>query len=240
MLRLHPAFRFLRALHRWLSLIIGLQVLVWVGTGLIMSLIDQTQAGGFTTRAVKDPRSIEAGSVGLMPPEKLVLGDSIPLGLRLTVLGDLPVYQIETRDGFRLFDARSGRAVVIDSVLAQSLALASYSGQAAPDAPLLLLQGVSGIHPIEGPVWEVPLADRLATRVYVHGETGAVLAHRNARGELMEILLMLHFMDYWQRGGFNNLQIIITAILTLWLVISGVLLLCVSFTPFRRRVGREA
>ena len=91
MLRLHPFFRLLRFLHRWLSLIIGLQLLVWVGTGLLMSLIDQTQAGGGTTRASVDPPGLDATAASFIAPDQLDLGDRIPLGLRMTSLAGRPV-----------------------------------------------------------------------------------------------------------------------------------------------------
>jgi len=237
MLRLHPFFKLLRIVHRWLSLIIGLQLLVWVGTGLLMSLIDQTQAGGGTTRASVDPPGLHLAAAPFIAPDQLDMGDRTPLGLKLTSLAGRPVYQLKTDDGISLYDARTGRPVVIDSALAQYQALLSYAGPAAPGEAVLLPEGVAGIHAIAGPVWEVRMSDRLQTRVYVHGETGIVLAHRNARGELMETLLMLHFMDYFETGGFNNPQIIATAFLTLWLAISGFLLLFVSFRPRRQRVA---
>ena len=235
--RVHPLFRLLRSLHRWLSLIIGLQLLVWVGTGLLMSLIDQGQAAGGTTRADVEATRLDFAATTAVAPDQLALGDSIALRLELTSLSGKPVYQIQTESDVRLYDAQNGRRVVIDSELAQRQALMSYAGPVALDEAVLLPEGVPGIHPIAGPVWEVRMSDRLQTRVYVHGETGVVLAHRNARGELMEILLMLHFMDYFQQGGFNNPQIIVTAFLTLWLAISGFLLLFVSFGSRRRRVA---
>ncbi len=237
MLRLHPFFVLLRFLHRWLSLIIGLQLLVWVGTGLLMSLIDQTQAGGGTTRASVDPPGLDVAAAFLIAPDQLDMGNRTALGLKLTSLAGGPVYQLKTDDGIKLYDACTGRLVVIDAALAQHLALMSYAGPAAPGEAVLLPEGVAGIHAIAGPLWEVRMSDRLQTRVYVHGETGTVLAHRNARGELMETLLMLHFMDYFQVGGFNNPQIIASAFLTLWLAISGFLLLFVSFRPRRRTVA---
>ncbi|MEP6391310.1 MAG: PepSY domain-containing protein [Halioglobus sp.] len=233
MLHLHPIFRWLRFLHRWLSLIIGLQLLVWVGSGLLMSLIDQAQAGGSTTRASVEMPRLGVAASAIIAPVQLNVGAFTPLGLKLTSLADRPVYQIETDSGFRLYDALTGRLAIIDATLAQHLALMSYAGPAAPGEAILLPQGVAGIHAIAGPLWEVPMNDSLQTRVYVHGDTGVVVAHRNARGELMETLLMLHFMDYFQRGGFNNPQIIATAFLTLWLAISGFLLLFVSFRSRR-------
>ena len=206
-----------------------------MGTGLLMSLIDQTQAGGGVTRASVDPPSLDVATASFIAPDQLDMDDRTPLGLKLTSLAGRPVYELKTDQGIRLYDARTGRLVLIDSALAQYQALMSYAGPAAPGEALLLPEGVPGIHAIAGPVWEVRMSDRFQTRVYVHGETGAVLAHRNARGELMETLLMLHFMDYFQTGGFNNPQIIATAFLTLWLAISGFLLLFVSFGPRRRR-----
>ncbi|WP_431196387.1 hypothetical protein [Marinobacter alexandrii] len=201
-----------------------------------MSLIDQAQAGGGTTRASVELPHLDMAAGAVIAPVELNIGAINPLGLKLTTLAGRPVYQIETDGGFRLYDAFTGRVVIIDAALAQHLALMSYVGPATPAEAILLPEGVAGIHAIAGPLWEVRMRDTLQTRVYVHGDTGVVVAHRNARGELMETLLMLHFMDYFQTGGFNNPQIIVSAVLTLWLAISGFLLLFVSFRPRRQRL----
>jgi hypothetical protein len=41
---------------------------------------------------------------------------------------------------------------------------------------------------------------------------------------------MLHFMDYARTHSFNNPQIIVVGFLTLWLALSGLLLVITSFT----------
>ena len=81
-----------------------------------------------------------------------------------------------------------------------------------------------------GPLWQVDFDDPLATQVFVDGRDGRVMGHYNDRGAVMDFLLMLHFMDYLQLGSFNNPQIIVVGFSALWLSISGVLLLLVSFT----------
>ena len=44
---------FFRKLHKWLGLIVGIQVLIWVGTGAIISLIDtQAVGGGFSRNGI--------------------------------------------------------------------------------------------------------------------------------------------------------------------------------------------
>ena len=37
---------FLKKLHKWLSLLVGLQLLVWLGTGLYFNLMDHQKASG--------------------------------------------------------------------------------------------------------------------------------------------------------------------------------------------------
>jgi len=41
---------FFRKLHKWLGLIIGAQIIVWLLTGTVISFINQQDVGGSTTR----------------------------------------------------------------------------------------------------------------------------------------------------------------------------------------------
>ena len=41
---------FMRKLHKWLTLVIGIQLIVWLVTGTVISLINQEEVGGGVTR----------------------------------------------------------------------------------------------------------------------------------------------------------------------------------------------
>ena len=57
----------LRKFHKWLGLAIGLQVLIWVTSGLIISVLDHKIVSGNTTKSAP-PASAPIGDVGALFP----------------------------------------------------------------------------------------------------------------------------------------------------------------------------
>ena len=63
--------KFLKKLHKWLSLLIGLQVLAWVLSGLVISLLDPEKVTGqkWMNTAPDTPEALPAGVV--LEPDEL-------------------------------------------------------------------------------------------------------------------------------------------------------------------------
>ena len=108
--------------------------------------------------------------------------------------------------------------------------MASYSGEGNSLSTQELQQGSDEMRGAPDALWRIDFSDPLNTRVYVSAEDGRVLAHRNDRWELLDFLLMLHFMDYIRADSFNNPQNIIIGFATLWLAFSGLILVFYSFS----------
>ncbi len=215
----------LRKLHRWVGLLVFLQVLLWIGSGLLISLLDADLARGNATRAdlVEAPLVTEA----LLPVSALPRPFAGIESVRLQHVADTLVYRVAGRDSSRLYDAFTGEPVLIDA--ARALAIARQSYRTPPGEEMMPAADAF----FEETVWRVAFADRVETMVFVGTEDGHVLGHRNNRTELVDFLLTLHFMDYTGGHDFNHPLIVIAAILALWLTLSGALLLAASL----RRVG---
>ena len=67
--------RFLKKLHKWVGLIIGLQVTLWVLSGLMISLIDPVKVSG-RQWAISTPHELEA-----LPPGALLEPDELPAAI---------------------------------------------------------------------------------------------------------------------------------------------------------------
>jgi len=221
---------FFRKLHKWLSLILGIQVLIWVVTGTIISLIDAQAVGGRLTRQDPVENKALAQYRPIIPIAQLPISLNALRSVQLGSFFAQPVYRVENAESRTLFDARTGRKLVIDEVLAERIARSSYGGDGELVATQKLEQGSDEMRLESGAMWRLDFDDPLATRVYISAEDGRVLAHRNSRWKLVDFLLMLHFMDYVRADHFNNPQIIIFGFGTLWLAISGVLLVFYSFS----------
>lgn len=214
---------FFRKLHKWLTLIIGIQLIIWLLTGTIISFIDQDKVSGNVTRVASSDGSSLSISESYFPVSRL-LWESIIRTVTLELFLGHPVYRVDQGDTGALFDARSGKRLTINSALAEEIATKSYRGNGHVSSSERFDSGSNEVRAIKAPVWRVNFKDSLATRVYVAAEDGQLLAHRNNRWKVVDFLLMLHFMDYVRADSFNNLQIIIVGFGTFWIALSGLLL----------------
>ncbi len=225
--------KFMRSLHKWLALAVALQLLIWTGTGIIMSWLDASEAAGSNTRIA--PMAAFPLSTLSVPPlaiAELPLDFESTHKISLQRLLTRPVYRVESRYSTLLLDAVSGDPITIDAKLAAELASDTYEGAGQPSGTDYLPDGSSEVADFHQPLWRVTFEDENATRVYVAAMDGRVVAHRNSTSELLDFLLMLHFMDYAQQHNFNNFLSITFGFGTLWLALSGATLLLSSL---RRR-----
>lgn len=221
---------FFRKLHKWLGLVIGAQLIIWLLSGTIISLIDKDEVSGNLTRTVPDIVPVTLPSDSLYPVSRLPLTQSTVQSITLKSLLQRPVYRVAQDDAIVLFDARTGDKLFINQQLAERIARDSYRGTGQMATSQRLESGSNEVRDVLGPVWRVDFDDSLRTRAYVSAEDGQLLAHRNSRWKAVDFLLMLHFMDYVRADSFNNPQIIIVAFGTLWIAISGLLLIFYSFS----------
>lgn len=222
----------MRRLHVWVGLVAGLQFLLWMGSGLVMSLLDAEQVHGSATRAAAPaPRAWIAATLA---PSQVLSAQRGPVDtLATSWLDDRPVYRLAQGKRAWLVDALDGRPVTVDAALALRLAAASYRG-AFRAAPPRLLASSMEVRDHAGPVWRVDVQDASATAVYVSAATGDIVAHRNASWRVFDLAWMLHIMDYSGRKDFNHPLVIASAALGVVLVLGGIWLLVVSFMPRRR------
>lgn len=230
--------RLLRIAHTWLGLLIGLQVLLWMGSGLVMSLLDMHKVHGMHTRAPA-------------PAARPWIADALPVGQVLAAqerpvdriasawLDALPVYRLSQGKTVWLAGARDGRPLEVDAPMAARLAAASYRGGMPMLAPQLLLS-TPEVRGHEGKVWRIHVLDADTTAIYVSGQTGEVLPHRNSTWRLFDFFWMLHIMDYRERTDFNHPLVVGSAGAGLLLTLGGLWLLgatfrVVEFVPKKRK-----
>jgi len=217
----------MRKIHKWIGLLIGLQLVLWMCSGFVMSLLDSEKVRGREFRA--PPASKRAWPQDAMPVTP-VLAASPDAAQNVTTgwLLDQPVYRLTGEKTVRLFNARSGERVELDAATARRLAVASYRGPGVPGEAQLVDQSLE-TRAHEGKVWRVPFSDAEDTTVYL-SQQGDVLEHRNNTWRLFDVFWMLHIMDYTGRKDFNNPLVISAAVGGFWLALSGIWLLFTSFS----------
>lgn len=217
----------MRRIHKWIGLVIGLQLVLWMCSGFVMSLLDADKVRGRDFRA--PPAARQAWPADAQPVNPLVGAAREPaLVVSTGWLVDRPIYRLASGKGTQLIDARSGQPVVLDAALAQRIAEASYRGPGkALKAELVERSLETRAH--EGPVWRVAFDDAEDTTVYL-SPLGDVLEHRNKTWRLFDVFWMLHIMDYSGRQDFNNPLVVSAAVGGFWLALSGFWLLFTSFS----------
>lgn len=217
----------MRKIHKWIGLAVGLQLVLWMCSGFVMSLLDADQVRGREFRAL--PAARTPWPADARPLNQLLAAAGEPAQLVSTGwLVDQPVYRLVRDKATQLVDARSGQTIVLDAALAQRIAEASYRGPGkAMKAELVERSLETRAH--EGQVWRIGFDDAEDTSVYL-SQQGDVLEHRNKTWRLFDVFWMLHIMDYSGRQDFNNPLVVSAAVGGFWLALSGIWLLFTSFS----------
>ena len=216
--------------HKWLALVVGLQVLAWAASGLFMSAvpIEQVRGEHLVREAAKPDlrQALEATalSAGLAPVLGSVQG---PVdALELTQVDGRTVWRVQQGKRFTLVDATHGAVLSpLDAATARRIAAADYAGPGGVKSVTLL----QAAPPIEYrgplPVWRVAFTDPEGLRLYVSPSTGKVVARRTNTWRVYDFLWSLHIMDYREREDFNHPLLIAFAAGLLVLTLTGVVLL---------------
>jgi Na+-transporting NADH:ubiquinone oxidoreductase subunit F len=217
----------MRKIHKWIGLAVGLQLVLWMASGFVMSLLDSDKVRGREFRApvaAKQPWPSDAVPVSSMLTSAREAAQTVSTGW----LVGSPVYRLVSEKSTYLVDARSGQRIDLNATLAQRVAEASYRGPGkATQAELVERSLETRAH--EGKVWRVAFSDVEDTTVYLSLQ-GDVLEHRNWTWRLFDVFWMLHIMDYSGRQNFNNPLVVSAAIGGFWLALSGIWLLFTSFS----------
>ena len=222
--------RTLKTLHKWVGLLIGAQVLLWLLSGLVISLLDPEKVSGKRWARTGNAATPDLGAGKLLEPGDLPaawLKDAFSVDL--TTLRGRPVYRIGRVEGDILADAASGSIISTSKDEAGEIARGDFSG--AGDivsiehgvAPDLETRDSTGAY------WRVDFSDPASTSIYVSASGGEILERRNRYWRIRDFFWMLHIMDYPGHEDINNPLVITVALTAIWLGISGFLLLFVSF-----------
>ena len=213
----------LRKIHKWVGLVIGLQFLIWAISGTAMALLpmDEVAGGEMADQAATTIPTRE----NAWPKVQAVLAGQPITKLSLRSLPGRQALQITTSEGVRLFDGADGKPIVIDGEAAKSIASAAHPTGAVVKKVAPLTELTLAVREHELPIWQVDLHDEANSSYYVSGTTGEVLERRNDSWRWWDFFWMLHNMDYAKRTSFNHPLIITVGFAMTWLAVTGFWLL---------------
>jgi Na(+)-translocating NADH:ubiquinone oxidoreductase F subunit len=215
--------KFLQWLHRWTGLILLIQLVLWTVSGLYFSLADHHGMKGhqYFSEQVSEP--LNPSELAQITPAWWSQLEGVTRVRTHTLLG-IPQVEVHHADGVSYLDGRDGTTWETDENFAQQNAHASYSG---PGSMIRVtpIEQTRELHDWRGAGFRVDFDDDLNTRVYVDRASGTVIDHRNTPWVVADWMFRLHFVDYTGGRNFNNLVIIVLALLTLWFALAGLILL---------------
>ncbi len=240
-----------RKIHRWLGLVIGIQLVLWTASGFFFSLNPIARVRGETE--APEPRPIETDLPVASPAYAIsqLSSEDADIEIQTVLLRphlESAVYEISyLKNGeprWALADGATGELrPSVDRDEALEIARKSYLPDSAIADIVLITGAANGSEYRERPLpaFRITFDDPLGTRLYISTERGVVTARRNDRWRWFDLLWMLHIMDYQTRENFNTYLLQVVSGLGLATVLSGFFLAGVT-SPRLRRVfkrGRE-
>lgn len=219
--------------HKWLALLVGVQIVFWVVSGLFFTIIPIEQIRSeHLIRPAETARPLAIASGAALSELRDAQGRA-PIKLTIETRPTLgQVIVAEFADGPpALFEAASFRQLSpLDAETAAAVARGHVTLASAP-ARVELIETESSEYRGALPAWRAQFADG-GLAVYVAADTGAVTARRSDIWRLYDTLWALHIMDWQNHEDFNHPLIIIVTAITLLSVIAGIVLI-----PYRIRFG---
>ena len=220
-----------RSLHKWLALFVGVQLLIWAVTGFYMVAIDLDFIHG--DPLVRNLRTPVGSTAAALPVSQLTsrYPEITLVSLHSLPVLSSPVYELTAAGRRVLVDAATGQQLSpLSSGMIRQLARSYYAGSGQLSAVQLLEHEV----PMEvrgraPPLWRADFDDWLQTTLYLHPDTGALVARRHRLWRWYDFLWMLHIMDYDERETPTGVVPRVATVLGAVTVVSGVWMLYFSF-----------
>jgi hypothetical protein len=223
--------------HQGFGLLIGIQVVLWISGGFVMSVLPIEKVRGEDWVA-ESPATPISTSVALRAPDTVArdLGLTAVTGAELVTWLDRPVYRLYADRGEHLVDAITGQALSpLTADTASEVAGRDYAGPGTIARTTLLETGLLEIRGRDLPLWRVDFADSRNTTIYVSPTSGAVVGRRNTIWRMYDFFWMLHIMDYRGREDFNHPLLVTAAVLAWLLATSGLWLVVLWLKRMKRR-----
>ena len=221
--------KFIRKTHKWLGLIIGLQILFWVFGGLVMSSFPLDQVHGDHLRKEIKPKALNIQA--FYPIVELLKSSDFKTVEIVTQSGfSGPQYRLTDSDNnLHFYDALTGLELEqLDDNQAITIAKSLYTGDAQVSSSELITTN-STEYRKRLPAWRIEFADSESSTLYIAADNGELLSVRNSMWRIFDFVWMLHIMDYKDRTDFNSWLLICAAALALIIAFSGIYLVFKTF-----------
>jgi uncharacterized iron-regulated membrane protein len=239
--------KFFRKLHRWLGLLMAVQIVAWMVSGLYFSLIPIAQIRG--EHLTRDAEKPDVQQLSMLPDPSAVgqvLDRQLEPGWTLTGLSLVSnngkvAWKAQGVTGDQAF----ARLIGSDGEIAPRLTAEGAEQHArdwllepAGDAQVEWVSVAESGSEIRGrplPIWKISFNEPETVSLYIHPWTGELMARRTDYWRVFDFMWMLHILDFDAREDFNHPLLQVTAFLGLIIALSGVIFWAMTTRLFRRR-----
>ncbi|MCX7553138.1 PepSY domain-containing protein [Marinicella sp. S1101] len=220
-----------RKVHRWLGLLLGIQILLWFTSGFLMSFMPIDEIRGDHLLQQNKARPIDVSAIDLTRIEQQ-LGEPL-MAVEIKSWLNQTILLVQTTSGRHRFDRNNQKIKGLDEAQIKQI----ITTQLKPDLSIASIRRLDEV-PAEArgrsaPIWQVQLNGAEQANIYISQQTGEIVAKRTDRWRLFDFMWMLHIMDYDERSDFNHPLLYLTALSALLFTLSGFVLL--YFTLIKRK-----
>ncbi|BDT59127.1 hypothetical protein MasN3_26210 [Massilia varians] len=217
-----------RRAHKWIGLVIGVQALLWMISGLYMVVVPLEVVHGDHLAHVPTERlNPSAARISQASLHEAYPGIT---AVRMKNLLGKEVYEVKQGKQTSLVDAVSGEKISpLDRDQIIALADAAYVGEGSIKGVEWVTKAPQEVGARPVPLWAVHYDEPGQTTLYFSPYTGDLVARRHELWRWFDFLWMFHIMDYEERENVNNTLLRTASITGLLFAISGAWLLFYSF-----------
>jgi uncharacterized iron-regulated membrane protein len=225
-----------RNLHKWVGLFVGIQLLLWLFTGLYMVIVDiDFIHGDPLVKNMRQTITVPDSNLLSMAELRLKYPDASHIGLR-PVMGKT-FYSVTTANNRYLLNSETGVVLSpLNEEDARNIATFHFNGNAQIlNASLVIDNPPMEIQTRSLPLWRIDFNDRFSSSFYIDPYTGRLVTRRHQYWRIFDFLWMLHIMDYEDRSDAHNLLLKTAEVSGLVFAITGLWLLFYSFSGRRKK-----
>jgi len=226
-------------LHKWIALLIGLQIFIWVGTGLYFSIFPIEEIRGNHKRIEWTVEPFNpAEIISLEDALSATASDSVKDAKLGHLLGD-PVWRLTVpitggESQVITVDAKTGEVLSpISSDLATRIANTDYIGKGALKDVEYLEKSPQEASAGGKARWAASFDDGENTVLYIDPHSASITSSRSTKWRIFDFFWKLHIMDYDDGENFNHPLLIGAALVAMIVVLLGFVLL---FIRLRRLI----
>lgn len=223
----------IRTCHKWFALITAIQLLIWLGTGAYMVLMDIEFIRG---KPLVDKASTAIFQVDAPAYSFADFTNAHPDATDISLYANQGTlyYRANIAGKLQRFSSETGEVLpLLDKQQALEAAQRVYTGQAKFIGSTFIEQNAPSEIPARVlPIWQLTLDDAMHSTLYISAVTAQVVSARHDYWRLFDVMWMLHIMDYETRENVHNPLLTLMTSLALLTALFGIALTYISFrTP---------